>query len=438
MSKYQSHVLLLCCIACIGLLGPAYTVEPATPMTLQECLRYGVMHNPLLSGEQARVLQSKAIFARTKANTALKMDMNLSSSQYDQLTPMKIQLLGHGNTDTLGELDISQSLFSWGKWDAQNKAARYGVLIAQTQQERTYQDVTSNIAKTYAETWLQAQIAQAKQEALTQAEAHLKLTTDLAALGKVARVEAMRAEVNVATARDAQRRAARERDITRMRLNQAMGREPQLPIQVTAELTSLEIPEAPAEAPWKQHPDWKRLSLSVDQSRALVKATEAEKYPEIRVQGTYTGEGLHNLTSWTNWGIGLAVRLPMLDGGQRHAAVAQAKASQEVAAAQLEATRQRLVTDVADARASLSAAEERLKDLASTTTLAEQTLTISEERFRVGAGTALEVFDAQTALLQVKVAVSQATADVFLAKLQLASALGQRLDLANTEEVSHE
>jgi len=417
---------------------PVLAEEPPAPMTLQECLKYGVVHNPLLAGEQARVLQSKAIFTQAKANTAVKMDMNLSSLQYDQLASNKIQLLGHGNSDTLGELVISKSLFSWGKWDARNKAAQYGVQIAQTQQERTYQDVTINIAKMYAEVWLREQIAQAKQETLSQAEAHQKLTTDLAALGKVAKVEAMRAEVNVATARDAQRRAARERDSARMRLNQTMGREPQLPIQVTAELATLAIPETPAADPWKQHPDWKRLSLSVDQSRALVKAAEAEKYPEIRVQGAYTGEGLYDFTSYTNWGLGLAIRLPMLDGGQRHAAVAQAKAGQETAASQLESMRQRLVTDVADAQTTLADAEERLKELASTTTLAEQTLTISEERFRVGAGTALEVFDAQTALLQVKVAVSQATAEVFQAKLQLASALGQRIDLANTVEVPHD
>lgn len=422
----------------IALTVPAAADEPPAPLSLQACLDYGIAHNPTLAGAQEGVLQSKAMFTQAKANTALRMDANLSTFQYDQLPQSKINLIGQGNTDTLGELSVSKSLFSWGKWDARNTAARYGVSMAEAQQERTYQDVTLGIARAYVNLWLREQIARANQETLTQADAHLKLTTDLEAHGKVAKVEVMRAQVNAATARDAQRRAARERDSARMRLNQAMGREPQLPIQVTDALPALITPASPASAPWTQHPDWQRQNLSVDQSRALVKAAEAEKYPELFVQGAYTGEGVHDLTTWTNWNVGLALRLPILDGGRRHAAVDQAKASQAAAAAQLEATRQRLATEIADAQTTLADAEERLKDLASTTALAEQTLSISEERFRVGAGTALEVFDAQTALLQVKVAVSQATADVFQANVQLASALGQRLALADTVEVPHE
>lgn len=431
------HWLIAITGLCLWML-PVLAEEPPAPMALQECLTYGVTHNPLLAGEQARVLQSKAIFAQAKASTALGVDLRASYLQYSDLPPSKIQQLGQGDSDTLGELAVSKSLFSWGKWDARNTAAQYGVQIAQAQQERTYQDVTSNIAKAYAELWLREQIAQAKGETLTQSTAHLKLTTDLAALGKVAKVEVMRAEVNTATARDAQRRTARERDSARMRLNQAMGREPQLPIQVTDALAALATPITPAKDAWIQHPDWQRLNLSADQSHALVKAAEADKYPEVFAKGAFTGEGLHDVTTVTNWNLGLEIRLPVLDGGRRHAVVKQAKASQEVAAAQLEATRQRLTTEIADAQTALADAEARLKDLASTTALAEQTLSISEERFRVGAGTTLEVYDAQTALLQVKVAVSQATADVFQANVQLASALGQRIALANSVEVPHE
>ncbi|MHB9129645.1 MAG: TolC family protein [Armatimonadota bacterium] len=438
MHPRLSHILCLWCLAGIGLLVPVHAEEPPVPMTLQQCLTYGSTHNPLLAGEQARVLQSKAIFTQTKANTALGMDLRASYLQYDELPPSKVQQVGAGDSDTLGELVVSKSLFSWGKWDARNTAAHFGVQMAQSQQERTYQDVMGSIAKAYAEFWLREQIAQAKGETLTQANAHLKLTTDLAALGKVAKVEVMRAEVNAATARDAQRRAARERDSARMRLNQMMGREPQLPIRVTNELAELMTPIIPAKESWTQHPEWQRLNLSVNQSRALVKAAEADKYPEVFAKGTYTGEGLRDITTVTHWNLGLEIRLPVLDGGRRHAVVHQAKAGQEAAAAQLEATRQRLSTEIADAQAALVDAEERQKDLRATTKLADQTLTISEERFRVGAGTALDVFDAQTALLQVKVAVSQATADVLQAKVQMASALGQRIALANTAEVHHE
>ncbi|MHB9023526.1 MAG: TolC family protein [Armatimonadota bacterium] len=428
--------VLFYCLTGVGL--PAQAEEPPAAMTLQECLTYGAAHNPLLAGEQARVQQSKALFTQAKASTAVGVDLRASYLRYDELPPSKIQQLGPGDTDMLGELAVSKSLYSWGKWEARNTAADYGVQMAQAQQERTYQDVTGSIARAYAELWLREQVAQAKGETLTQADAHLKLTTDLAALGKVAKVEVMRAEVNTATARDALRRAVRERDSARMRLNQAMGREPRLPVKVTNELAALVTPRIPANDAWALHPDWRRLSLSVEQSRALVKAANADKYPEVFAKGAYTGEGLQDLTTVTNWNLGVEIRLPVLDGGRRHAVVNQAKAGQQAAAAQLEAARQRLATETADAQAALVDAEVRAQELTATTTLAEQTLAISEERFRVGAGTALEVFDAQTALLQVKVAVSQATADVFQAKVQLASALGQRIALANPVEVPHE
>ena len=115
-----------------------------------------------------------------------------------------------------------------------------------------------------------------------------------------------------------------------------------------------------------------------------------------------------------------------------------ARAGQELATAQLGSLRQRLVTALGEAEAGLRDALARRDELAATTALAERTLAVAAERYRVGAATPLEVFDAQTALLQVRLAVSQAEADVYLAQNQLGLALGRRLALDLGRETSDE
>ena len=410
---------------------PAQAEEPPPLMTLQQCLDYGVHHAPLLQGEAARVAQSKAIVQQSKASHGLAIDAKASFLQYDTLPESKVKLLGEGSTDMLGELSVSHSLYSWGKWQWRDRAAASGVTMAEAQRERVYQDVTTAIARAYGDYWLREQIARAKEAQLTQAEAHWQVTKDRAALGKVAQVDVMRAEVNVATARDAARRAARERESAHMRLNQAMGRDPHLSLGIDATLPTIAIPPSHDMA-WQQHPEWQRQRAGVEQAHALVKAARADRYPELLASGVYTGEGLTDITTSTNWNLGVVVRVPLFDSGRRAAAVTQAKAVEDTAAAQRDAVRQRLLTETADAQHAVMDATLRLADLETTTALAQQTLHIAEERYRVGAGTSLEVFDAQTALVQVHVAVSQARADVYFAQVQLTAACGQRVSITDT------
>lgn len=433
-----SHFMVCSFLWWLAGLLPAQAAEPPPLMTLQHCLDYGVQHAPLLQGEVSRVTQSKAIFQQAKASHGLTIDAKASFLQYDALPENKIKLLGDGSTNMLGELSISRSLYSWGKWQWRDRAAASGVTMAEAQRERVYQDVTTSIARAYGDYWLREQIARAKDAQLRQADAHWQVTKDRAALGKVAKVDVMRAEVNVATARDAARRAARERESARMRLNQAMGRDPHLPLGIDATLPAIAIPPPNATA-WQQHPEWQRQQAGVDQAQALVKAADADRYPEIIASGIFTGEGLTDLTTSTNWNVGFAVRMPIFDSGRRAAAITQAQSGEEAAAAQRDAVRQRLLTEMADAQQAVMDATLRFADLEATTALAQQTLHIAEERYRVGAGTSLEVFDAQTALVQVHVAVSQASADVYFAQLQLTAACGQRVSIVDTpREETHE
>ena len=235
---------------------PAQAADPPPVMTLEQCLAYGVAHNPLLQSEQARVAQSQAVLTQTQAGTALGVDLRTSFQYYDELPASKANLLGPGHTDMIGELAVTRILYSWGKWEWRTRAATDGVLIAEAQQERIYQDTLNLIARFYAELWLREQIVRAKQQTLAQAEAHLQRTRDLVALGKAARVEEMRAEVNVATARDGHRRSVRERESVRMRLNQTMGRNPEEPIAVTPALPDVLLPDAAEHASWTMHPEW--------------------------------------------------------------------------------------------------------------------------------------------------------------------------------------
>lgn len=418
--------------------GPPAAPEVDSIWSLGDCLAYALAHHPDLVAEQARVAQSAAVVDQARAALLPAVTGSLSAQWVDKLPQQTAKLQDSKHLDTSAEVAVTYSLYAGRRWEWRREAATQGREAATHHQEAMVQLVLARVASTFGSLWLAERVVEARQALLEQAAAHELLARQRAELGKVAEVEAMRAAVNLATARDGLRRADRDREVARLRLDEAMGRTEPGPVRIPEALPALTVPAVRDAEAWREHPEWLRLEALSTQAGSQLAAARADRGPEVLARGNFAAEGLGSLPPENNWFAGLEVRLSLFDGGRLRALEDQARAGHELATAQLESLRQSLIRGVGEAETALRDAVARRDDLTATTVLAEQTLAIAEERYRVGAATPLEVFDAQTALLQVRLAVSQAEADVYLAGNQLGLALGRRLALDDGGEMADE
>lgn len=141
------------------------------------------------------------------------------------------------------------------------------------------------------------------------------------------------------------------------------------------------------------------------QARAQVRAWEAgldaahsTSTPMLTASVGYsrTGQATFGLDQ-VNLGLGL--NFDLVDGGLRAGKVKEARGNLASSEAQMEATRQRVVAEVARAWLALQTAQQRLTAAEAQESNAQETLRLATGRYKAGLGILLDVLDAQQALV---------------------------------------
>jgi len=400
--------------------------EPAT-FTLEQAVLTALEQHPAVQATEHRTEAARERLAQRRSQKSLLADFDLSARRYDWLQPNKEKILGGGSTDVYADLGIRKLLYSGGRVEAQVSATELGLLRSLETDRRVRQQVAVGVAKTYYQLVETQRVVAARQEALRAMEQHAQLTRDLLAAGKVARVDVLRAEVKVADLRQALLKAQNATRLAKLALRNAMGVTEAGELVV---LSTLAAPTAPPETgtalaeALSQRPDWLASQLAVRQAEADRTAAAAERKPSLSAVASYNSEG-SDVPNLENWNVGFAVSLPVFDGGRIRAATREAEAELGARQAERELLRQQLELEVTGAVLRIQDALERVAATTKAVAEARETLNIQRRAYELGVGTALDVFDAQTALTQADVNHTQALTDAQTATAELTYAVGR-------------
>ena len=174
------------------------------------------------------------------------------------------------------------------------------------------------------------------------------------------------------------------------------------------------------------------LRLAVAQVGNEVKVAEqaiavarAERKPAISFRSDYGlvdyPDSVPNFTDWRqNWTLGVALSLPILDGGRIKANEAIARAGVEEASANLRLARELDALDRASTRSDLTAARAEWEASGSTIQQAQRAYEIAELRFSEGLSTQLELSDARLQLAQSQVTRAEAARNLQVRRIRFA------------------
>jgi outer membrane protein TolC len=379
----------------VTLPAPAETVVNA-PLTADEAARIALRRQPSLVVVQQSVAAGEGRVAQAQAG--LRPSLTLSSSYANQVLVdgASKAATGFSSGATLKQLlfDFNHTRDVVRQADAQVRAARAN--LSRAESDLVFQ--TKGAFYTYAQALRLVSVQEAnvrnRQEHLAQAQARVKAGVGLP-------IDVVRAETAVAGAILSLNQARTAAALAQTTLALTMGIDPRTPLTLAEgeePATATADVNALVRTALGRRPEITQAQAALQATQYAVNAARSTSLPTLN--GT-VGFGMSGDRWWSddhNVGVGASVQWPLGDGGLTAGKVAEAKANQTAAQAQLTAAVLAVTNDVSQAYLNAKMAEQRLATADAEVTNAGEAVRLAQGRYNAGLGTFLDVLDAQAAL----------------------------------------
>ncbi len=262
---------------------------------------------------------------------------------------------------------------------------------------------------------------------LTTAEAFAELVDNRLANGLAARMDGLRARSRVAAAK--QRRIAAQAELgkARLRLARAIG----LPLGQEFELVDslgytpvdLDAEDAVALAR-TQRPDYLQALESRAAAESHLASKRSQRLPRLAIEADVGSIGASTDSGRTTYGAAAVLSVPLYEGGRQRAEVDSARATLDAAEARLRDLETAIHYQVHEALLDERAADAAVGVALDAVEIAEQQVGDARRRFEVGLSSSLEVVEAQEQLANAQVDLIETQLAHRVAKGTIARAVG--------------
>ncbi len=459
----RSSALGACLSLALTLAAPAGVVRAQAPAAPSAAIRTLTLDEALSMAEKTseRVAIAEAGIARADGGLLLarseRMPQLFGSASYDRTLKSEFEgLFDTGTTDPGAEpggttdfsnlpfgqanvyrlgLAFSQLIYAGGRIKAQEaqasiRRASAGLAVTSAQAQNTL-----DVAEAYYDAALTDWLVSITEATYAQADRSLQVTSDQRAAGRLSEFELLRARVARDSLQPSVVRARNNRDVAYLRLKQLLDLPLDQPLALTADLDGPALSPPPRFAASLSEAESQTVSpirLAVTQvdnetrvAEQAIAIARAERKPAVSFRSDYGlvdyPDSVPNFTDWRqNWTLGVAVSVPLLDGGRIRANEAIARAAADEARANLRLAQELDALDRASTRSDLTAARAEWEASASTIQQAQRAYEIAELRFTEGLSTQLELSDARLQLAQSQVTRAEAARNLQVRRIRFA------------------
>ena len=431
-------------------LGAAMLAAPAARaqeapvrLTLEQAIARGLEASHRLAGLGARVDASDARVTGAEVADQPRVNFVTGYSRYNHIEPY-----GFTRPDGSQEIvfpdipdnyrlrfDFSWPIYTWGRTDALERAARAEAAATGGELEAARADLGLEITRAFWSLVTARETVAVLDEALRAVDRHLTDVRNREAVGLVPPSDALSAEAQRAHEEVRLIDARNAADAVSADLARLVGLAPGTPVEIDASLTPAPVPAEPdpalVEEARQARPDRDMLARRIDAAAAAREAASAGSRPQLLAGGgfDYNNPNMRHLpprAEWrTSWDLGVTLAWTLWDAGRTGAQVAEAAAHERAARAQLQEFDTVLDVDVRQRRRDLAASLAAVTAAETGVRAAREAHRVVTDRYRQGVATSTEVLDAQVALVVAELDRTRAVAGTRLAEARLNRALGR-------------
>lgn len=420
----RTFFLLLCLLAAIPV--PVLGQTPQA-VTLESAMTSAVDRHPSVVVAARALDAAQARLVQARAGPGVQVSLTGSTA---------VGTLGTTGTPT-GSVASSHDvavgatlpLYDGGISRQQIAQAQAAVDAAQAGLAAARQDVARTAAEAYFDVLQARRTVEVREAAVQTAQAQVRQAEAFFRAGTAAQADVIRSRAAAARA-EADLVAARGQvETTLASLRAAMALSLDQPVSVADPaapiVPAVAAADAVAEAT-RQRPEVLRADADIRSAEAALHIAEIRAGTQVNVNANASVQVTPDPGS-AGWSISATVSHPLLDGGRSKAAVEEARANALAAAARRESTVLQVQMQAHQAAVGVASASARAEAERASSAAAEESLRVSEGRYRAGVGTLVEVLDAQSSATEARIGAVQALYDLHLAVVNLGHALGRPL-----------
>ncbi|MCF8106678.1 MAG: TolC family protein [Desulfohalobiaceae bacterium] len=418
-------------------------VAPEGPLTLQQAIEIGLANNPGVAALDWETAGAEARHDQAFSERLPRLDA--VSGYTHSLDAQRLSPVSEGGDTGLfsrnilaGDLVLSMPLFTGGRLVNRVKAADLLRQALSQRLARSREELVFNVSSVFYRILAQRHVIESLEFSRQTLAEHMKRIEAMIKAKKAARVDRMRTDVRLA---DVQQQLAREKNllvVLRRTLANFLGQEENMDkIRLQGKLALGEeagLPEletALAEA-WNARDDYLAVKSALEAQARNVDAARAGNWPDVSFQGSYGGNLAAGQTSGTGddledeGRIGLAMEMPLFDGGRIRAEVREQYTRLAAAQKRLRELELEIRLEIETALAGIESSQQRARALQKSIIQAKESLRIEQQKYNLGKGAIVDVLDAQASLLETETTYYQMLAELQTAMAQLKLATGKR------------
>jgi outer membrane protein TolC len=399
-------------------------------ISLLDAITEGLNNNYsiVLARNAERVSASNA----TKGNAGMLPSVMLNGG----LGGDHVKIFGEDGVEN-GALWNAGAAMDWTVFDGMAMYARYDrlkelALMGQETLQASVQQTVASIMNVYFDIVSRQQELKATRRILRISRLRMRSASDRFHGGSVSKVDVLSAQVdyNADTASYIQQTEGLKK--SKIQLNKLLAREittnfrarDSISIDQTLNYGKLH------DMALAENPEVALARMSVNVAAFSLKATEGSNYPLVRLSSGLGTAGRTNGSKTATFDYGLSVSFPLFDGGNSRREINNARLEKEAADIRYEETRKEIEAQVATAYSTYEVNRALAAFEAANLSLAEENLSISMDRYRLGAISAVELRDVQRSFISATNRLIVATYNAKIAETALKLLTGEVMELS--------
>ena len=396
-------------------------------LSLQQAINMALEQNTSLRITQKSEDKAEAAVREAKGNNGI------SISASDNLTVSKSTDSSRNSSNSLG-LSASYPLYTGGKNQASIDSSELGLRAAVLMTQRARETLKLDVVKAYYTALESKKTAAVNQESVDKYEAHFTNVQQLYSAGSKARIDVLRASVELSNARQALIRSQNTYEVNLAKLRDLINMDRKEPLNLTDDFSYVTF-ETPMEKcidyAFRNRKDLMVDRYTLDQKALAVKMAKAGYLPTLNLSAGV--DALNNRfepssSHSSGWSAGLSAKWNLFDSGVTKAKVDAAETELEIAKLTMEKDEEAVDLEIREAYYNMREAEKRFVSTSDAVRQAEEDYYIASERYRAGEGIMLDVIDAQEALSKAEFNYISAQYDYVRYKAAVETAMGIGLD----------
>ncbi|SFJ42470.1 TolC family protein [Paraburkholderia megapolitana] len=417
------------------------------PVTFRDALDRSLCNDPKVRGAWQDIKEKAAELGQAKAAYLPTITANYQGIDDDSTTDVHNHpTLSSSSHSFIQTVNATADLVIWdfGSRAAASRAAREMILSATATYRAALQTAVTTVAKDYYAALGAASQADATRKAMDAARETSLAATMRVEHGAAPISDRLQADTSLQEAVYASQKADSDFRAAKGVLALDMGVDPSIPYRLPdiAEMNHLSgfggasVRDLLQEAE-DSDPNIASAVAALNAAEAQVDKAKADGLPTVSLTTKYTrnnqpaslGLGIPEFpATGRDWYVGVQVRVPIFDGFSRTYQIREAQAKVAEQEESVRDARKQVAVGVWTDYEAVIASEDNVESTRRLLSIADQSFDAANRRYRVGAGSILEVLNAQSALARAQKEHVASLADFATATLTLAAKLGRLHD----------